>query len=277
MLIAMVAFVGLAVADRLPNQTMENQVFTIGTEIDVLGSVDDQTQVTWTISNPGYIPTGILKAAQSVAEMTYKDYINTNGGKLVETKNFAMDTRNKAADLFNIEADKVITYSSTDGSHLMGEESLSLDVAGNFSNAADTMRCVFASANSQVIPAFCNRVTAKSKLLEVTSAQIETRAAIRGVAKSADTNAALMYTFAVAPDASASTGYALGTFETEITVSIQEARDGYTTSDDMWTATGYAAGWNKTASEIGVKDTTKVSDQIKKFQKEFDYQSGMKF
>ena len=42
-LVALVAVTGFAAADRLPNQTPENQVFSIDTVIDVTGAVDDKT------------------------------------------------------------------------------------------------------------------------------------------------------------------------------------------------------------------------------------------
>lgn len=59
-IIALVALTGFAVADRLPNQTPENQVFSIDTVIDATGSVDAGTKMDWVITTPGAIETGVL-------------------------------------------------------------------------------------------------------------------------------------------------------------------------------------------------------------------------
>ena len=264
-LIALVAVTGFVAADKLPNQTPENQIFSIDTVIDVTGTVDDATSVAWVLASPGTIPTGILEAAQSVSDVTYKDSIITNGGKLSENKNFDFDSQNKGKGLFNIEAQKVLTYASTEGAHLSGEEYIILDVAGNYTNTADNIRCVFASSKSAYIPAFCNVVTAKSTLVNVNSAQISTKAQVRNVAASGDTPAGLNYQIAVTPDTNSGSGFAEATVATEFAGHVLEARDG-----------GNVDGWNKTAADNQWKDSTEVTGGIAKFQKTFNYQSGFR-
>ena len=69
----------------------------------------------------------------SIGYVTYSDVIMSNGGQIAEVKSFSMDTHVMTAGLFNIETAKVLTYPSQNGSHLMGEESYALDVAGNWS------------------------------------------------------------------------------------------------------------------------------------------------
>ena len=178
--------IGTVSADRLPNQTPENQIFSIDTVIDVTGAVDDKTTMSWVIASPSAIPTGILGASQAIADVTYRDSILTNGGKISENKNFDFNSKNQANGLYNIEGQKVLTYASTEGAHLVGEEEYTLSVAGNFASSADNIRCVFSASQSGYLPAFCNIVSAESSLVNVNSAQISSKGQIRAVAKTAE-------------------------------------------------------------------------------------------
>jgi len=259
-LFSLVFGMGLVAADRLPNQTPENQVFSIDTIIDVTGMVSDSTRLSWVIASPGSIPTGILGSQQAIADISYKDSIMTNGGKLSMNKNFAFDSKNKGLGLYNIESEKVLTYASTEGAHLVGEEEYTLSVAGNWADADDQIRCVFSQVPNNVLPAFCNIVSAKSSLININSAQVSTKGQIRGVAKNAETPAELNYRIAVTPDANSGSGFAEGTVMTSFQGTVLEARG---TS-------------NETSAENTWKDTTEVTGGIKNFQKAFAYQSGFR-
>ncbi|WP_319579140.1 hypothetical protein [uncultured Methanospirillum sp.] len=270
--VALVAISGLAAADRLPNATPENQVFSIDTVIDATGAVDDKTTMSWVIAGPGSIPTGILKSGQVISDVTFKDAILTNGGKLAENKNFDFSSKNMGSGLYNIEQQKVLTYASTEGAHLVGEEEYTLSVAGNYANAVDNIRCVFSTNHGSVLPAFCNIVSAKSSLVNVNSAQVSTKGQIRAVAETADVPAGLNYQIAVTPDANSGSGFAEGTVKTVFAGSIMEARDGGNTNY----ALSSGATWNKTSATNTWKDTTSVTGGIKTLQKAFTYQSGFK-
>jgi hypothetical protein len=256
---------GWVYGDRLPNQTPENQVFSISTIIDVTGMVDDSTRMSWVIASPGSIPGGILGYKQSIADISYRDSIMTNGGTLSMNKNFAFDSKNKAKGLYNIETEKVLTYAGVDGSHLVGEEEYILSVAGNWADASDSIRCVFSQAGSGGLPAFCNIVTARSSLININSAQVSTKGGLRGVSSSGDTPAELNYRIAVTPDSNSGSGYAEGTVKTVFSGSVMEARD--------W---GADSDWNKTSVENSWKDVTEVTGGIKNFQKALGYQSGFR-
>nr|WP_319538649.1 hypothetical protein [uncultured Methanospirillum sp.] len=268
-LVAIVAVTGFAAADRLPNATPENQVFSIDTVIDATGAVDDKSTMSWVIAGPGAIPAGILGSGKVISDVTYKDAILTNGGKLAENKNFDFSSKNMGSGLYNIESQKVLTYASTEGAHLVGEEEYTLSVAGNYASKSENIRCVFSTNNGNILPAFCNIVSAKSSLVNVNSAQVSTKGQIRAVAETADIPAGLNYQIAVTPDANSGSGFAEGTVKTTFAGSIMEARDG-----------GYADGtgttWNKTAATNSWKDTTTVTGGIKTLQKAFTYQSGFK-
>ena len=261
-ILALVLGMGCVSADRLPNQTPENQVFSIDTIIDVTGMVSDSTQLSWVIASPGSISSGILGSGQAIADISYRDSTMTNGGKLSMNKNVAFSSKDQASGLFNIEAEKVLTYTSTEGSHMVGEEEYTLSVAGNWANSDNNIRCVFSQGDSGGLPAFCNIVSAKSSLINVNSAQISTKGQIRAVASNAGVPAELNYRIAVTPDSNSGSGFAEGTVTTTFTGSIQEARD------------NGASTWNKTAAETTWKDHTEVTGGIKNFQKSLGYKSG---
>lgn len=199
-----------------------------------------------------------------MAVLSYKDSSMTNGGHFVMNKNVDFDSRNKANGLNNLETQKVLTYNSIDGSHMVGEEEYTLSVAGSGSNSDDNIRCVFSQGGQSALPSFCNIVSAKSSLINMNSAQISSKGGVRAVAGSYDIPAELNYQIAVTPDASTGNGFAEGTVQTVFAGSIMEARD------------GSGENWNKTSAENSWKDSTSVSGGIKNFQKSFGYKSGLK-
>lgn len=202
-----------------------------------------------------------LKVGEEIAILTWTDTLRSNGGKLALNENIDFDSRNKGKGLSNLEVEKVLTYASTEGAHLVGAEEWTLDVAGNYELAADSIRCVFASATTEYFPAFCNVVKAKSELVNINSAQVSTKGSARAVAASGDIPAALAYQIAVTPDSNSGSGFADGTVKTLFGGSIMEAR----AKNQIPSATN---NW---------KDSASVTGGIKNFQKTFNYESGFTF
>jgi len=357
-LVALVAVVGFASADRLPAQVPENQVFTIDTLIDATGAVSDASSMQWVLDDQkikyydvsliggqgtgqgitaptladlqdvegvtivvdanleildfeakaslenkllpataqaefnvdtfgelldllmaevdvngdlvydeedtydvGYIHDSMLHPTESIMLATWTDEIRSNGGKTSLNKNIDFDSKNKVDGMNNLEVEKVLTYASTEGAHLNGGESWTLDVAGSYKKTADTIRCVFASSASTYFPAFCNVVKAKSELVNINSAQISTKGALRGVAATGDVPAALSYQIAVTPDSNSGSGFADGTVKTMFGGSIMEARNN---------------NLNPSATNTW-KDSASVTGGIKNFQKTFAYESGFSY
>jgi len=189
--IFLIAMSGLATADVLPQPIPENQVFSTTSIIEAVGPVVESTSVVWQVGDAGLtsLPAASINGdgnivSGSIAYVTYSDSITTNGGQISEVKSFSMDTHGKTPGLYNIETTKVLTYTSQNGSHLMGAESYVLDVAGNWRGMSDDIVCVFSRGLADVIPAFCNKVTASSKLTSVTTAQVETVGGLTAVAVS---------------------------------------------------------------------------------------------
>ncbi len=215
----------------------------------------DKTQHT----QAGSIHDGRLNPGESIAVVTFSDSIMTNGGHLMLNKDLSFDSQNKGNGLSNLEVEKVLSYESMNGSFLVGSEEWSLDVAGNYAQTDDSIRCVFASAQESVIPAFCNVVKAKSELINFNSGQVSTKGSLRAVAASSDVPAGLSYQIAVTPIAGSSSEFAQGTVKTAFAGSIMEARgrSGTPSATNQWS------------------DKTSVSGDIKNFQKTFGYESGI--
>ena len=220
----------LGAADILPEPVPENQVFTTSSMIEAIGMTTESTSAIWHIGDAGvtslaapYYKDGNILSG-SIAYVTYADSIKTNGGQISEIKSFSMDTHAKTEGLYNVQNEKVLTYMSQNGSHLMGEESYLLDIAGNWSYRADDIVCVFSQADKKTIPAFCNRITASSKMRSITTARVEAVGRLTAVAKDARVPAALDYEISVTPDTNSVTGYADGIVSTAFTISVMEGR-----------------------------------------------------
>ncbi|PWR72752.1 hypothetical protein [Methanospirillum lacunae] len=270
LIIILVLFIwifGPVIADRLPGQEPENQIFSIDTLIDGTGVIKDKSSLKWEISSSYAIPTGQLYQNQSVAESMFLDSILTNGGKLSENKNFDFDSKSKSNGMYNVENAKVLTYASSLGAHMVGEDEYTLSVAGRSLNLDSDIRCVFTDRNL-VLPSFCNIVSTKSNLINVNTAQVSSKGQIRSVGSTNVTNAGLNFQLAVSPDANSGSGFADGIVKTIFAGSIMEARDGEYSSNEVT--------WNKTAATNTWKDTTEVTSGIKNMQKAFTYQSGFR-
>ena len=229
--------------------------------LDAVVAVNAATPGTYDVAtrvDTGSIHDTMLNPTEEIMILTWTDSIRTNGGKLSLNKNIDFDSQNKGKGLSNLEVEKVLTYASTEGAHLVGAEEWTLDVAGSWENTAGSIRCVFATASSQFFPAFCNVVKAKSELVNFNSAQISTKGAARSVAATGDVPAMLNYQIAVTPDSNSGSGFADGTVKTLFAGSIMEARDDHLTPS----ATN---NW---------KDSASFTGGIKNFQKTFNYESG---
>ena len=271
---------GISVADRLPQGVPENQRISVYTVIETIGVVMEKTTLSWQTSDGGLdslgSPTinGRSVKGSSIAYAAYSDYVMTNGGEFSEVKSVVVNTDPQSPGMYNIETQKVLTYESVNGSHLMADESYMLDVAGQWSYEGDALTCVFSQGGSSTIPAFCNKVTASSKMRSVTSAQIETRGSLTAVGESVNVPAALNYEISVTPSSKSASGYADGIFSTTFTVSVMEGRSAEATSaqDAMDKMVGIYDNLSSTLTAI---DTTTVSGGVSSFNKVFSYQSGI--
>ena len=234
-------------ADILPGERPENQVWTTNSLLDAVGITTQSTSLNWYVGDAGLdsfpVPfaDGDVIRSGSIAYARYKDSIMSNGGQISEVKAFSLDTHAATEGLYNIETEKVLTYTSQNGSHLLGEEFYLLDVVGNWSTGASSLVCVFSKGKNDIIPAFCNKVTASSKLRSITTAQVESigSVALIGADPAVKSPAVLQYEISVVPDANSASGYADGIVSTTFTVSVMEGRsDGAVKEIDPFASDG---------------------------------------
>ncbi len=208
----------------------------------------------------GGLHTGILDPDEVRATTAYSEMTETNGGYISETKTFDPDTRNKAVGLFNVESTKTFTYATdaNTGSIAQTSEMIATDNMGSPTATADVIACPFGPSQSEILPAFCNVVYARSMSQGVTSVAQSSSAQVRMVAAGADTPAELNYNFDVKPDASAGIGYAMGTFGTEFGISVKEARGNSLTP----------------SATVVYTDKATVAGMVAKFTKQYQSKSG---
>lgn len=244
---------GMTVADLPPGPVPENQVGTLTTLIDATGIVTEDSTMHYELSSRMLNTTQLLPK-ERIAILMGTDSIRTSGGKLSLNKEMSLASKTGKGFI-----EKVLTYASTEGAHLLGSESYTVDMAGNFSNTSDVIRCVFATSASKVVPSFCNTVRAKGDLVNFNSGQVSSKGEYTTTAKF---NIALNYQIAVTPDANSGSGFADGTVKTNFAGAIMEARaDG--------------TSWNHTSATNNWKDAVSVTGGIAKFQKSINYESGI--
>lgn len=258
----------LVIADRLPSEVAENQIFTIDTEIKAVGIMSEESSVDWTIDyqrlyvngtyDYGHIHDGILNRTESIAILQWDDSLRSSGGSIAIGKKVAYNSKNKATSRYNLQTEKVLTYRTKEGSHLSGGESWSLDVAGNWDFKRQYVRCVFAENDPDYFSAFCNIIKADSKLLNFNTGQLSTRGVARAVTYYTQYPSALNYLIAVRPDSDMNSP-AMGTIKTDFGGSIMEARERS----------------NNVSATNTWKDSISVTGGIERFQKKLTYESGL--
>jgi len=273
-LTVLVSCFGGSTADRLPAAVPETQQITIDTQIDAIATIDVGTKMDWeTVRNGSTTDTSMVKG-EIISTVIYSASILSNGGKINAVKNTGFDSSNMMDKMFNLESEKVMTYAGSSGSHLVGQESLILDVKGNYtSNTTEDVACVFSDTNLIHNPMFQNVVEAHSSILNLNSGQISTKGQIRAVGQSISTSAGMNYQIAVTPDSDSNEEFANGIVKTRFTGYIMEARDKKPTEP---TRNAYDNDWKKPAAINKWKDSTEAIGDISSVQKTFKYKSGLK-
>ncbi|MBN1166881.1 MAG: hypothetical protein JXA44_07085 [Methanospirillaceae archaeon] len=179
----------------------------------------------------------------------------------------------------NLSTDSVVSYSATGGTSLMTHETISLRIAGNYSDSMVTGRSV--SNQNTVIPAFMSEIHAESSLLGVTSMAAESSSRASDTGLNGNKAAGLRYSIHINPRTREDT-YANGTARVIFLSEIREAAgsigsDGIyysgnrrTDPDDRTWDENY---WDKAARTTKYADITTVSGGILDLSKKFEYVS----
>jgi len=261
-------------ADKLPSSVAETQKITIDTLIDAIGSLDEETRMNLVTTKNASASSFSMGKGSLISSVIYTDTLLSNGGSISAVKNTGFDTSSVKSNLYNVDSEKVFSYTGTDGALLTGHESLMLLTAGNYSSSSsDSEKCVLISTTSSYTPAFCNAIRVQGTLTNINDGQVSTKSQLTSIGSS---NAAeLTYLIAITPDSSQGQSFAKGSVRTEFAGSIIEARDKKTgfssrrssSSSDTWKTPAATNEW---------KDVIEIIGGIKTLQKAYSYKSGVK-
>ena len=256
---------GYGEADYLPNSPVETQQLSVYTYIDTIGVVIAKTTMSWDVSTEGL--DDVLMHGERYGSVTSSDSIMTNGGRFFETRTFDLSTAMQSAGMPNLDQMRVTTYESTNGSHMLMDEAVTIALAGSVSRSEGAaLTCIFSTPRSSDIPGFCNKASAKSSLRSITSAAITTSRSARISGTDASVPAALAYEISVMPTSNSETGYANAMISTLFTISVKEGRETDINSDL----------WDQPAQGISLSNAAMASGHVTSFIKSFVYRSGLK-
>ena len=183
----LVSMTGLVMADTGVNQTFETQGIVLVTSIDAYGNMYSTSDVVWKQSSAVPLPMTGAPATGSYYVAEYSEDTMSNGvGDVQYDKDTRLETKAGVSGQYNIEATKEILFNGYNGAEITSADTIFLDGTGNYSTTKENVICVFATAASEYIPAFCNRVEMGSSITgELINAVTQTDALF--VTDSADT------------------------------------------------------------------------------------------
>jgi hypothetical protein len=294
---------GFACADPSIPATPEAQGITTTTSAQVSGWFDEEQDMSWQIStsplgssltypNPS-IPVGpyvIYVPGNIVLEELFGDINTTRGGVLYSSvysesttatngdveysRQFSADTGNQLAGGSNIEAERLIAFSTDTSGRLVSSEYIMVDGVGQFSLTDNVLLCPFASDASEFVPQFCNMAEMGSDL-DISTGSVSTTAGDRFISATGDYPVTVDYGIRLTgiddepADGSVSAFMNALDMEGEITTL---ARVPFENPDD---GTFYLLQTGL-ASELRFDELSSVHGQIAVFDKVMHYESGMR-
>ena len=239
------------------NQTPEIQGITTSTSIDVVGSASNSVSLAWTSGTGSVAPP--LTGSDSVQTTSYSEDTMAVSGHLVYQKDFSVNTGNQILDQSNVKSSRIITFEGINGGRMTSDESILIDTVGMPSSSAGSLLCPFGASSIDTLPAYCNIITAGSKI-DATTLSVATQASSRTVAASADIPASLSYNINVHGLATANGIVPSdGSVEAYMRIHNQGGRG------DSLVKT----------SDLQYEDTSKASGLISSFVKSMGYQGGV--
>lgn len=245
--------VGMAMADRPVNATLETQGVTTSTAVVVSGALTNAESIVWTMSDQDIAgASASLDDGEVQYTMAYTQSVQGNNGYAEFNAANALDTANKVVNTYNYKTTKQLDYVSYEDAYgqVVTAESLTLDGAGMNTTTADKFLCPFGASPSD-FPAFCNIIEVGSTF-SGTAVSMTTVADERHVAKSADVPVVVDYSVGLAGQGSASAYYR---------AHFQEARGNDSANKSL---------------DIVASEKTTASGVITSFTKAINYQSGVR-
>ena len=294
---------GFACADPSIPATPETQGITTTTSAQVSGWFDEEQDMSWQIStsplgssltypNPS-IPVGpyvIYVPGNIVLEEVFGEGNTTNGGVLYSSvyseqtsatngdieysKQFSAETGNQLAGGSNIEAERLIAFSTDTSGRLVSSEYIMVDGVGQFSLTDNVLLCPFASDASEFVPQFCNMAEMGSDL-DISTGSVSTAASDRFIAASGDYPVDVDYRIRLTGIGDEPAEGSVSAFmdalsqEGKIDVFVRVPFDNPEDGTLYLLRTGLA-------SELRYEELSSVHGQVAVFDKDMHYESGMR-
>ncbi|HUU75929.1 MAG TPA: hypothetical protein VMW63_07540 [Methanoregulaceae archaeon] len=296
--------IGFACADPSIPSPPETQGISISIVAQVNGGFSEKQETSWqtstsplgsglTYPNPsfpmgggyiGYWPgnigleelfggNGNTSRGGVLYETVYSESTSATSGTIDYVKQFSADTGNKLQGTSNIEAQRVIVFTTDTSGRLVSSENLMLDSAGQFSLASEVFTCPFAPQVSEILPQFCNRVEMGSDL-DISGGSVSTAASERFVSATGDYPVTSDYRIRL-------TGIGDQPAQGSVSAFMDvQAREGMVDIlaripfEDPDMGTLYVLNMGL-ASELQYEELTAVYGQITLFEKDMRFESGM--
>jgi len=185
------------VADHGIDPVPETQGITTATTLDLVGNAASNTDIQWRISYSDLNDIPPLDPSSTYYASTYSEDTYTNGvGLIAYDKNMDVETSERLAGQWNIDADKQLSYVGVDGARAYSDEYIMVDGVGNYTDVEVEMLCVFAADMYDYFPSYCNFAESGSTI-DMTVANVRTNSMDRFINPSGDTPVELEHDIAV--------------------------------------------------------------------------------
>jgi hypothetical protein len=181
LLILTVMVSGIASAKVMPQQPPEVQILQIQTSVLSSGIFKHKSDLMWALSSEYLDVNAILvepdgieiqpepplnPAGEVQMYCTYTEDTSAINGAISFDKVGTVDTRAKAGRDWNVENERMITFTGYDAGSVLSTEDLNLDAVGTSIDLAFSTLCPFApdEEGCNCIPMFCNQIGAGSAI-----------------------------------------------------------------------------------------------------------------
>jgi hypothetical protein len=188
-------------ADVLPPADPEFQDLLISTSCDVIGSMTQETQLQWDLSSEVLGSNLVLRGSppELVSEpepplnpggevqshVVYSEDTQANMGIISYRKNSEVDTHPQVGSTYNVQNERLITFTGIGAGKILSTEDIVMDNVGNCTRTSEAVSCPFAADEFAAIPSFCNKFEAGSNL-DMSLVSLHTSAGTRNVNKPAN-------------------------------------------------------------------------------------------
>jgi hypothetical protein len=257
-----IAFSGVALASCTVPETEQTSRIETTTEVICMGTMIEDESLIFDQASTDLLALPPLDAdtSERYASTRYSESMIARDGYTSFVKDFAMDSSNTEAPLYNLDVEKTFDYLANNGGGLIYSESVAIDVLSLFDEDADVM-CAFALAGDDLLDS-CEYVEAGSTL-DVTEVSTTTHARTITTALACDSTPVILhYDIRAGPTDLTTTPLAVG------------SASAYMTAHDMAGRGQDEDGDAQLGAEVSYRETISVSGLFDLY-KDMNYRSGI--